>query len=170
MAKNKIQFQKGMSLVEFFQQYGQEEQCRDQFFKWRWANGFECPLCCCREYCTLKTRELYQCNRCRHQTSLTSGTILEASKLPFTTWFLGMYLMTQTKNGISALELSRQLGISYNASWRLKHKLMQAQFRLCVGKPSGSIFDLKNLQLRTYESLDIASSPGIAVNTLSRPL
>ncbi len=49
MAKNKIQFQKGMSLVEFFQQYGQEEQCRDQFFKWRWANGFECPLCCCRE-------------------------------------------------------------------------------------------------------------------------
>ncbi len=125
MAKNKIQFQKGMSLVEFFQQYGQEEQCRDQFFKWRWANGFECPLCCCREYCTLKTRELYQCNRCRHQTSLTSGTILEASKLPFTTWFLGMYLITQTKNGISALELSRQLGISYNASWRLKHKLMQ---------------------------------------------
>ncbi len=45
-----------------------------------------------------------------------------------------------------------------------------AQFRLCVGKPSGSIFDLKNLQLRTCESLDIASSPGIAVNTLSRPL
>ncbi len=109
MAKNKIQFQKGMSLVEFFQRYGQEEQCRDQFFKWRWPNGFECPLCCCREHCTLKTRELYQCNRCHHQTSLTSGTILEASKLPFTTWFLGMFLMTQTKNDISALELSRQL-------------------------------------------------------------
>ncbi len=48
--------------------------------------------------------------------------------------------------------------------------ILRAQFRLCVGKPSGSIFDLKNLQLRTCESLDIASSPGIAVNTLSRPL
>ncbi len=51
--------------------------------------------------------------------------------------------------------------------WTRQHR---AQFRLCVGKPSGSIFDLKNLQLRTCESLDIASSPGIAVNTLSRPL
>ena len=50
---------------------------------------------------------------------------MEATKLPFTTWFLAIYFMTQTKNGISALELSRQLGISYNAAWRLKHKLMQ---------------------------------------------
>ncbi len=52
----------------------------------------------------------------------------------------------------------------------ITHTHQKAQFRLCVVKPSGSIFDLKNLQLRTCESLDIASSPGIAVNTLSRPL
>ena len=36
-----------------------------------------------------------------------------------------MYLMTQTKNGISALELSRQLAVSYNTAWKVKHKLMQ---------------------------------------------
>lgn len=125
MAKNKIQFQKGLSLKAFLDQYGTEEQCRNAFFKWRWPNGFECPLCGCERYCVLKTRELYQCNQCHHQTSLTTGTILEATKLPFTTWFLGIYFMTQTKTGISALELSRKLGISYNATWRLKHKLMQ---------------------------------------------
>ncbi|WP_281649235.1 IS1595 family transposase, partial [Parendozoicomonas sp. Alg238-R29] len=125
MPKNKVQFQKGLSLPAFLSQYGKEEQCRDQFFQWRWPDGFECPLCRCKEHCTLKRRELFQCNRCHHQTSLTTGTIMESTKLPFTTWFLAMYLMTQTKNGISALELSRQLGISYNATWRLKHKLMQ---------------------------------------------
>lgn len=48
------------------------------------------------------------------------------SKLPLTIWFLAIYLITQEKNGVSALELSRSLGISYNATWRLKHKLMQA--------------------------------------------
>ncbi|MGI9280569.1 MAG: IS1595 family transposase [Endozoicomonas sp.] len=100
-------------------------KCRDQFFQWRWPTGFECPMCKSKEHCVLKTRELYQCNHCHHQTSLTTGTIMESTKLPFRTWFLAIFLMTQTKNGISALELSRQLGISYNASWRLKHKLMQ---------------------------------------------
>ncbi|MGR5239259.1 IS1595 family transposase, partial [Vibrio alfacsensis] len=67
-----------------------------------------------------------QCNSCHAQTSLTSGTILANTKLPLTVWFLAIFLLTQAKNGISALELSRHLGISYNATWRLKHKLMQA--------------------------------------------
>ena len=62
---------------------------------------------------------------CRHQVSLTAGTILDNTKLPLRTWFLAMYLMTQTKNGISALELSRQLGVSYNTPSSVKHKLMQ---------------------------------------------
>jgi hypothetical protein len=56
---------------------------------------------------------------------VTSGTIFEATKLPLVSWFLGMYLLTQSKNGISALAMKRQLGISYNAAWRLKQKLMQ---------------------------------------------
>ena len=57
---------------------------------------------------------------------MTAGTLFAYSKLPLTTWFLAIYLITQEKNGVSALELSRLLGISYNATWRLKHKLMQA--------------------------------------------
>ena len=57
---------------------------------------------------------------------MISGTLFAHSKLPLTTWFLAIYFVTQEKNGISALELSRLLGISYNATWRLKQKLMQA--------------------------------------------
>lgn len=55
-----------------------------------------------------------------------SGTIFASTKLPLTTWFLALYLLTQTKNNISALELMRHLGVGYSAAWRMKHKLMQA--------------------------------------------
>ena len=126
MAKNKVQFQKGISIHRFISMYGAEEQCQERLFSMRWPMGYRCPECGHDKYCQLKSRSLYQCNRCHHQASLTAGTLFSASKLPLMTWFLAIYLLTQEKNGISALELSRQLGVSYNAAWRVKHKLMQA--------------------------------------------
>ncbi len=125
MARNKVQFQKGLSLNEFLSQYGSEEQCFDALYAWRWPNGFRCPVCGHDRHCQLTSRKLQQCNRCHHQTSLTAGTIFESTKLPLTIWFQGLYLITQGKKGISAMQLHRQLGISYNAAWRMKHKLMQ---------------------------------------------
>ena len=49
---------------------------------------------------------------------------MQDTKLPLTIWFLAMYLLTQSKNDIAALELKRRLGIGYDAAWGLKHKLM----------------------------------------------
>jgi transposase-like protein len=126
MAKNKIQFQKGYSLPELFKDYGSEERCIQALFNWKWARGFVCPECSSKSYCTLKSRALYQCNRCHHQTSLTSRTLFSGTKLPLTTWFLAIYLLTQSKTGLSALALKRQLGVSYNTAWSVKHKIMQA--------------------------------------------
>jgi len=125
MARNKVQFQKGMSLTEFLQHYGTEDQCFDALYKWRWPNGFQCPSCGHDKGCQLTNRKLQQCNRCHHQTSITAGTILESTKLPLTTWFLAIYLISQSKKSVSAMQLHRQLGISYNSAWGLKHKLMQ---------------------------------------------
>lgn len=125
MKKNAIQFQAGFSLADFFDKYRSEEQCREALYDWRWPNGFVCPECGHTHHCVLNTHRLYQCNRCHHQTSLTSGTIFASTKLPLTTWFLAMFLVTQTKNGISALELKRLLGVSYCTAWSMKHKLMQ---------------------------------------------
>ncbi|MCY4453640.1 MAG: IS1595 family transposase [Immundisolibacterales bacterium] len=84
-----------------------------------------CPRCSHSGHRRVQSRGLYQCSGCRYQVSLTAGTILASTKLPLRTWFLAMYLMTQTKNGISAVELSRQLSVSYNTAWKVKHKLMQ---------------------------------------------
>lgn len=125
MSRNKVQFQKGISLSDFLALYGTEAQCEQALFAWRWPQGFVCPECGHEGHCVLE-RGLYQCHRCRRQTSLTAGTLLAGTKLPLTKWLLGIYLLTQSKNGISALEMSRQLGICYNSAWLMKHKLMQA--------------------------------------------
>jgi transposase-like protein len=125
MSKNRVQFQRSISLTDFMARYGSEQQCEQALFAWRWPRGFVCPRCGHGAYWALETRSLLQCQRCRHQSSLTSDTIFAGSKLPLRVWFLAMLLLTQAKNGLSALELSRQLGISYNSTWLMKHKLMQ---------------------------------------------
>ena len=125
MCKNTIQYQKGLGITQFLADYGREEQCESTVFSWRWPDGFKCPRCRSRSFCKLHRKAEFQCNRCRHQTSLTSNTIFDSTKLPLTTWFLGIYLITQSKTGISALTLHRQLSISYNAALRMKHKLIQ---------------------------------------------
>jgi len=125
MGKNKIQFQQGLSLTQFLSQYGSEEQCRTALYKMRWPNGFVCPSCGCKQYCEISSRKVFQCNRCHSQSSLTSETIFADTKLPLKTWFLGIYFITQSKDGISSLNLARTLGISANAALRMKHKLQQ---------------------------------------------
>lgn len=61
-------------------------------------------------------RLYWQCAGCQYQCSVTSGTVFEATKLPLTRWFLAKQLLTQAKNNVSALELTRQLGVSYRAA------------------------------------------------------
>jgi ISXO2-like transposase domain len=83
----------------------------------------------------LKTRTLYQCNGCHTQTSLTAGTIFASTKLDLTVWFRAMFHMTQTKQGISALELSRRIDVSYNTAWAMHHKLRQVMLERNQQKP-----------------------------------
>jgi transposase-like protein len=145
MCKNKVQFQTGYSLFELFKNYGTENQCIEALFKWRWPSGFRCPQCGCDRYCVLKIRKLYQCNDCRHQTSLISGTIFEQTKLPLTTWFLAIHLITQSKTGLSALALKRQIGVSYNTAWSMKHKIMQVMKERDDSKPLSGIIQLDDV-------------------------
>ena len=127
MARNKVQFQKGMSEAQFDALYGTEALCHDALVRWRWPDGFECPDCGGRAYCIVMrgARSLYQCNACRKQTSVKAGTIFAASKLPLRLWFKAMYLMTQSKKGISSIELGRRLGVTQTTAWALKQKLAQ---------------------------------------------
>lgn len=139
MSKNKVQFQQGMSLAQFNSQYGTEELCQTRLFRMRWPQGFQCPVCGHDRYCEIRSRKVYQCNKCRSQTSLISGTILASTKLPLTTWFLGFYFITQAKDGISSLNLARTLGISANAALHLKHKIQQSMKERDDDHPLGGL-------------------------------
>lgn len=126
MARNPVQFQKGLSLGAFLAAYGTEEQCHAALVALRWPDGFVCPRCGGRRHGMIGPRRLFQCSACRHQTSVKAGTVFAASKLELTKWFLAIYLMTQSKNDVAALELMRQLGVKYDTAWLVKQKLMAA--------------------------------------------
>jgi len=127
MAMNRVQFQTGLSMVEFLDRYGSEDKCEAALAASRWPDGFRCPACGAAEHGTFTRgeRHYWQCGACRHQCSVISGTIFEATKLALTHWFLAMHLLTQAKNNVSALELMRHLGVCYKTAWLMKHKLME---------------------------------------------
>jgi transposase-like protein len=124
-----------LSEVAFREQFGTEEACRAALFEMRWREGLICPACGHHGFCALKTRKLFQCNRCKKQVRLTAGTVFQDSKLPLTVWFLAIYHLTQSKGGISSIELGRRLGVKQPTAWLLKHKLMQAMARRQIKKP-----------------------------------
>lgn len=128
MSINRIQFQPGLSMPDFLKHFGTEAQCEATLEQSRWPQGFVCP--CCRatgaSVFIVGSHKMFQCRACRHQTSLTAGTLFQSTKLPLTTWFLAIYLISQAKTGLSALALKRYLGVRYPTAWLIQHKLMQA--------------------------------------------
>jgi hypothetical protein len=94
MLRSAIQFQKGLFLPEFQWLYGTEEQCEAALEKARWPDGYQCTRCQSHEHGLVYGRRLkcYQCRACSYQGTLTAWTIMQATKLPLTTWFLVFYL------------------------------------------------------------------------------
>jgi len=68
---------------------------------------------------------LFQCNACRRQTSPVVGTIFASTHLPLRLWLRAMYHLTQSKQGISSIELGRRLRVTQTTAWKIKHKLAQ---------------------------------------------
>jgi transposase-like protein len=122
---NKVQFQKGLSGQRFRELYGSEKRCRAALFALRWPKGFACTRCGAGRYSEITNRGLYQCSACRHQVSLTAGTILQSTNLPLTFWFRAMYLIIMSNKGISSIELARRLRVTQTTAWRAKRKLVQ---------------------------------------------
>jgi transposase-like protein len=115
------------TLRQFQSNFATEEACERYLAACRWPEGFVCPRCGDRRAYDLVKQRRWQCASCRHQVSLTAGTVLHRTKIPLTHWFWAAYLMTTDKRGISALLVQRQLGLScYETAWMLLHKLRRA--------------------------------------------
>src|SRR5512144_2346663 len=116
------------SLIEFQKRFADEAACAAYLRQARWPDGFVCPACGGVRGWDLATKAwTHECAACHKQTSVTAGTAMHGSKLPLTVWFWAAYLMATHSNGISALQLQKQLGLgSYRTAWMLCAKLRRA--------------------------------------------
>ncbi len=127
------------TIEEFEERFSSEEACRLYLEKMRWPDGFRCRVCQ-GDSSTLVRPGLYQCRRCRHQTSVTAATIFQDTRKPLMLWFRAMWYVTSQKNGASAMGLQRVLGLrSYETAWTWLHKLRRAMVRPDRDRLSGWI-------------------------------
>ena len=115
-----------MNLMSLMDRFGNEETCREYLEKLRWSSGVCCPRCGDLSVSQITTRDQFDCNGCRYRFSVTSGTIFDNTKLALRKWFVAIYLMVESKKGISANQMKRTLGVSYKTAWHLCHRIREA--------------------------------------------
>jgi transposase-like protein len=117
------------TLLEFERRFSSDEACRQYLEQLRWPEGFVCPTCQGRKAWQME-RGLWLCAGCRKQVSVKAGTIFQDSRLPLPLWFRAMWYVTSQKNGSSAKNVQRLLGLgSYQTAWAWLHKLRRAMVR-----------------------------------------
>lgn len=104
-----------------------EQDCMLALYKSRWPDGFRCPRCAHHDAYRISTRKLplFECKRCRTQTSLIAGTIMEGTRTPLSSWFLAISLHA-APNGINAKQLAQTLSVTYKTAWLICHKIRHA--------------------------------------------
>lgn len=115
-----------MNLVQLIEQFADENKCRAALEHLRWPNGVACPRCKSTKIYRVLKRDQFDCDACRYQFSVTVDTIFKDTHLPLWKWFLAVYLMLESKKGISANQLKRTLKVSYQTAWYLCHRIRKA--------------------------------------------
>jgi len=113
-------------LPALIERFGSEDRCREYLEGLRWPNGTECPRCESKKVSRIETRQQFDCSSCGYQFSVRVGTVFHDSHLPLWKWFLAVYLICESKKGISANQLKRTLGVAYKTAWYLCHRIRSA--------------------------------------------
>jgi len=112
-----------------------EDRAREALEAVRWPDGPYCPHCRNSDQDKIAKIEgekrshrpgLFYCNECKGQFTVTVGTVFERSKVPLTKWWMAAHLMNSAKNGVSAHEIHRTLGVTYKTAWFMMHRLREA--------------------------------------------
>lgn len=115
-----------MNLPKLIEDFGSEDRCRAYLEELRWPDGLECPRCHGTTISRIVQRNQFDCDSCRYQFSATAGSTFHDTHLPLWKWFLAVYLVTESKKGISSKQLQRTLGVSYKTAWYLSHRIRDA--------------------------------------------
>jgi ISXO2-like transposase domain len=119
-----------MKLAEIFRKYSDEQKSKLAFKEWRDKQGVCCKKCKGTDHYWKRDKWQYECKNCGFRTTLRSGTVMEASNMPYQSWMIAIGLTSATKKSFSALEIQRQLGHKrYEPIWLMMHKI-----RLCMGR------------------------------------
>ncbi|MGZ7444527.1 transposase [Paenibacillus sp. TH7-28] len=117
----------GTELQSFSNRYNSEQACMEALISMKWPNGFVCPRCAHTRCSHLTSRHipLFECGKCKHQTSALVGTIFERTHLPLLKWFeaLDLFLL---EGGISKMRLSQVTRVTYKTAWLMLHKIRHA--------------------------------------------
>lgn len=115
---------KDFSLAQFLTRFPDEATCLEEIVQIKFPEGIFCSTCkkTTRHY-KLKRGMIYTCKVCRKQTYPLAETLFEKSITPLRTWFLALFFMTQTNDGISSKQLQHELGITYKTAWRMKKNI-----------------------------------------------
>ena len=114
-----------MKLVDFMNKYSTEKSCIDYLIGIRFKSGEYCPRCGHHKIYKFSNGRTYKCAKCRKKFNIKTGTIFENSHIPLTTWFLGIYLLSADKKGISSLDLAEKLGVTQKTAWFMDHRIRQ---------------------------------------------
>jgi len=128
--------------LEFEERFATEEDCRDYWIEVRWGGKPACARCASTRVWTERGGFLFECADCGHQTSLTSGTLLEKTRKPFKMWFRAIFEISTRRTGISGKDFQRLMGFgSYKTAWSWLHKLRAAMVR-SDSKPLGPFVEM----------------------------
>jgi transposase-like protein len=112
-----------IDLPKLIERFHSEDKCHAYLEGLRWPDGIRCPRCDSDKISRIKARRQFDCDGCRYQFSVRVGTVFHDSKLPLWKWFLAVYMMGESRKGISANQLKRMLGVSYKTAWFLCHRI-----------------------------------------------
>ena len=115
-----------MNLVTLLDKYNTDDRCRDALEAIRWPSGVACLRCGDVNVGDVDSRNQFCCRSCDYRFSVMAGTIMHRSHLPLRKWFLAIYLMCESKKGMSANQLKRTLGVQYRTAWHLCHRIREA--------------------------------------------
>lgn len=132
---------KNMNLMTLMEECDTQDECRQILEELRWPDGVKCPHCQSDKISRIRKRFQYDCDSCRYQFSVTAGTIFHDSHLPLPKWFAAVYLMCESKKGMSALQLKRTLHTGYQTAWYLCHRIRAAMMEV-EPKPLGGTVEI----------------------------
>lgn len=109
-----------LTLTDFINRYSSNDACLEEIKNIRFPDGITCKNCKkVTKHYKIKGRMQYACANCGTHIAPLSKTIFEKTSTPLTSWFYAMFLMINTRSGISAKQLQRELGVTYKTAWRM---------------------------------------------------